>query len=78
MTQQSRNADDATRRLFREWHVEATAFLYGIVRTAATLEEAKTFDGEPALYLGAQWRLLRALERCGGAPSFTTRVTCSK
>jgi DNA-binding MarR family transcriptional regulator len=59
------------RPLFREWHVEATALLYEIVRTAEALEEANAFDGEPALYLGARWRLLRAIERCGGAPTFS-------
>jgi hypothetical protein len=57
--------------LFREYHVEATAFLHEIVRTAGCLEEAKAFDGEPALFFGARWRLLRAIERCGGAPTFS-------
>jgi DNA-binding MarR family transcriptional regulator len=61
----------ATRRpQFREWHVEATDFLYEIARTADALKEAKAFDGEPALHSGARWRLLRAIERCGGAPTF--------
>ena len=59
------------RPLFREWHVEASAFLYEIVRTAEALKEAKALDGEPALYFGARWRLLRAIERCGGAPTFS-------
>jgi hypothetical protein len=56
--------------LFREWHVEATAFLYEIVRTADALKEARGFDGDPALYFSARWRLLRAIERHGGAPTF--------
>ena len=56
--------------LFREWHVEATAFLYEIVRTADALKEATAYDGDPALYFGARWRLLRAVERHGGAPTF--------
>lgn len=55
---------------FREYHVEATAFLYEIVRAADALKEAKAFDGEPALHYGARWQVLRAIERCGGAPTF--------
>jgi DNA-binding MarR family transcriptional regulator len=63
---------DAPRQpLFREYHVEATAFLHEIVRTADCLQEAKAFDGEPALFFGARWRLLRAIERSGGAPTFS-------
>jgi DNA-binding MarR family transcriptional regulator len=60
----------ARNSLFREWHVEATAFLYEIVRAAEALKEARAFDGDPALYFGARWRLLRAIERHGGAPTF--------
>jgi len=56
--------------LFNEFHVEATAFLLEIVRAADCLREARAFDGEPALHLGARWQLLRAIERCGGAPTF--------
>jgi hypothetical protein len=67
----SQRTTAARRRLFRGWHVEATAFLYEIVRTADALQEAKAFDGEPAMYFGARWRLLRAIERCGGAPTFS-------
>jgi DNA-binding MarR family transcriptional regulator len=66
-----RAADAVKRPMFREWHVDATAFLYEIVRTAETLKDAKTFDDDPALYLGTRCRQLRAIERCGGAPSFT-------
>src|SRR5688572_22210571 len=60
----------ARKPLFREWQVEATAFLYATVGTADLLKEARTFDGDPALYFGARWRLLRAIERHGGAPTF--------
>lgn len=60
----------ASKPLFREWHVEATAFLYEIVRTADALKDARVFDSDPALYFGARWRLLRAIERHGGAPTF--------
>jgi DNA-binding MarR family transcriptional regulator len=67
---QRRNADP-NKPFFREWHVEATAFVYKIVQTADALEEAKAFDGESALYCGARWRVLRAVERCGGAPTFS-------
>ena len=56
--------------LFNEFHVEATAFLLEIVRAADCLRAARAFDGAPALYLGARWQLLRAIERCGGAPTF--------
>ena len=48
---------------------EATAFLLQIINAADALRAAKTFTGDPALYLGPRWRLLRALERCGGAPT---------
>ena len=58
------------RPLFNEVHVEATAFLHEIVRVADCLREARAFDGEPALHFGARWQLLRAIERCGGAPTF--------
>jgi DNA-binding MarR family transcriptional regulator len=61
----------ARQRAFHEWHVDATAFLYEVVRTADALREAKAFDGEPALHYGARWQVLRAIERCGGAPSFS-------
>jgi DNA-binding MarR family transcriptional regulator len=72
MTLDSRNhgSASASKPLFREWHVEATAFLYEIVRTADALKEARAFDSDPALYFGARWRVLRAIERHGGAPTF--------
>ena len=56
--------------LFDDFHVEATAFLHEIVATADALREARDFAGEPAMYFGPRWRLLRAIERCGGAPTF--------
>jgi DNA-binding MarR family transcriptional regulator len=56
--------------LLAEFRVEATGFLHEIVRVADCLREARAFDGEPALHFGARWQLLRAVERCGGAPTF--------
>src|SRR5262245_4893051 len=58
------------RQSFRAAHVEATVFLYAIIVTANRLRSARTFVGEPALRLDRRWRLLGAIERCGGAPSF--------
>jgi len=63
--------DARHRLLFRDFQVEATAFLHEIVATADALRDARSFDGEPALHFGAPWRLLRAIERCGGAPNFS-------
>jgi hypothetical protein len=59
------------RRLVRDDHVEATAFIHEIVMTADSLREARAFDGESAMHFEPRWRLLRAVERCGGAPTFT-------
>jgi DNA-binding MarR family transcriptional regulator len=59
------------RRSVRDDHVEATAFLHEIVMTADSLREARAFDGESAMHFEPRWRLLRAIERCGGAPTFT-------
>jgi DNA-binding MarR family transcriptional regulator len=67
----SRRPRNPRQPLFREFHVDATAFLYEIIRVADCLREARAFDGEPALYLGSRWQLLRAIERCGGAPTFS-------
>jgi DNA-binding MarR family transcriptional regulator len=50
--------------------VEATAFLYAIIDAGDRLGEARAFDGSLALPLDARSNLLRAIERCGGAPSF--------
>jgi hypothetical protein len=58
------------RPLFNQFHIEATAFLHEIVRVADCLRAARAFDGEPAMHFGARWQLLRAIERCGGAPTF--------
>lgn len=65
--------DDRARRraLFRRHHVAATAFLHEILLTAEALERARNLDGEPAMHLDPQSRVLRAIERCGGAPTFT-------
>jgi DNA-binding MarR family transcriptional regulator len=57
--------------LFRDFRVDATAFLHEIVMVAARLKEARAFDGSPALHLDPRSRLLRAIERCGGAPTFS-------
>ena len=57
--------------MFRDFHVEATAFLHEIVATADALREARSIDGELALRFGEPWRLLRAIERGGGAPNFS-------
>ena len=57
--------------LLSDFHVEATAFLHEIIRAADCLRDASTFDGASALQLGPRWRLLRAIERCGGAPTFS-------
>ncbi len=54
----------------RAEHVAAAAFLYAIIEAADRLREARAFDGSRALPLDARSDLLRAIERCGGAPSF--------
>ena len=56
--------------LFRDFHVEATAFLHEILRAADCLKESRAFDGSSALHLAPRWRLLRTIERSGGAPTF--------
>jgi len=65
--------DSSRRRRSRvgDFHVEATAFLHEILRAADCLRGARTFDGEPVMKHGPLWRLLRAIERCGGAPTFS-------
>src|SRR5437773_6021267 len=60
----------AQRRFGRAEHVAATAFVHAIIETADRLREARAFDGSRALPLDAPSDLLRAIERCGGAPSF--------
>ena len=57
--------------LVRDEHVEATAFLHEIIMTADALREARAFDGDPAMHFDPISRVLRAIERCGGAPTFT-------
>jgi DNA-binding MarR family transcriptional regulator len=39
--------------------------------TADSLKEARAFNGERAMHFEVRWRLLRAIDRCGGAPTFT-------
>jgi DNA-binding MarR family transcriptional regulator len=56
--------------LFREFHVDATAFLHEIVMVADGLKRARAFDGSSALHFAPRARLLRTIERCGGAPTF--------
>jgi DNA-binding MarR family transcriptional regulator len=57
--------------LLAAYHVEATAFLHEIVNAADNLREARAFDGSLALRFDRQADLLRAIERCGGAPTFS-------
>lgn len=65
------DSDRRRRRPMRDPRVDATAFLLEIVATADSLREARDFVGGSAMYFGTRWRLLRAIERCGGAPTFT-------
>ncbi len=65
-----RERAERKQRVGRSEHVEATAFLYAIIDAADRLHEARAFDGSRALPLDARSRLLHAIERCGGAPSF--------
>jgi DNA-binding MarR family transcriptional regulator len=51
--------------------LEATSFLFEIINAADCLRDAKTFTADPALCLEPRWRLLRAIERCGGAPTLS-------
>jgi len=59
------------RTIARDDSVEATLFLHEIVMTADALQEARAFDGESAMHFETPSRLLRAIERCGGAPTFS-------
>jgi len=59
------------RTVARDDSVEATLFLHEIVMTADALQEARAFDGESAMHFETRSRLLRAIERCGGAPTFS-------
>ena len=58
-------------RSLRSAHWDAAAFLYGILETADRLKTARDFSGEPALRFDRRWTLLRAVERCGGCPTFS-------
>jgi DNA-binding MarR family transcriptional regulator len=59
------------RRTTRAYQVDATAFLHEILLTADRLEQARNLDGRPAMHRDPQARVLRAIDRCGGAPTFT-------
>jgi DNA-binding MarR family transcriptional regulator len=58
------------RPLFADYHGAATAFLYEILRVADALRAAQSGDGASALSGGRQCEVLRAIDRCGGAPTF--------
>jgi DNA-binding MarR family transcriptional regulator len=58
-------------RLAHSQRIEATVFLYDIVVTAERLKAARAFDGSTPLRFDRRYTLLRALERCGGCPSFS-------
>jgi DNA-binding MarR family transcriptional regulator len=64
-------ANTNRRPLFHAFHDDATAFLHEIVMTPGALGEARAFVGESAMHFEPRSRLLRAIERCGGAPTFT-------
>jgi len=74
MDSERRQRNDSDRRQSRQAldnHVEATAFLHEIVMTADALRDARAFDGESAMHFETRSRVLRAIERCGGAPTFS-------
>jgi DNA-binding MarR family transcriptional regulator len=50
---------------------EATRLLYAIVDTGDCLRAARSFSGEPALHLDRRWELLAAIDKTGGAPTFS-------
>jgi DNA-binding MarR family transcriptional regulator len=58
------------RQLFDDYHTEASAFLFEILRVANALRAAHAADGSPAFPAGRRAQVLAAIERCGGAPSF--------
>ena len=70
-TRQRNDPERRRHRHVRDEHVEATAFLHEIVMTADALRDARAFDGQSAMHFDTSSRLLRAIERCGGAPTFT-------
>jgi DNA-binding MarR family transcriptional regulator len=69
-TTQDRTASTALQRRMHQERVAATSFLFAILEAAHRLREARAFDGSLALALDSRSELLRAIERCGGAPSF--------
>jgi DNA-binding MarR family transcriptional regulator len=58
-------------RLAHSQHIEANIFLHEIVATAERLKSARAFDGATPLRFDRRYELLRAIERCGGCPSFS-------
>ena len=62
---------NSRRPAFRDYQVDVTAFFHEILLTADRLRQARDYDGRLAMHLDAQARVLRAIERCGGAPTFT-------
>jgi DNA-binding MarR family transcriptional regulator len=58
------------RPLFADYHTEASAFLFEILRVADALRAAKTASGSLAFEGGRRAQVLAAIDRCGGAPAF--------
>lgn len=58
------------KRLFDDYHTEASAFLFEILRVADALRAARAADGSLAFAAGRRAQVLATIERCGGAPSF--------
>lgn len=58
------------RRLFADYHTQASAFLHEILRTADALRAARTVDGALVFEAGRCAEVLAAVDRSGGAPTF--------
>lgn len=56
--------------LFAQYRVEASAFLYEILRVADALRAARAADGTLVFEAGRRAQVLAAIARCGGAPTF--------
>jgi DNA-binding MarR family transcriptional regulator len=50
---------------------ENARFLYSLIATADALRAARDFSGEPALLLDSRSRLLEAIDKVGGCPTFS-------
>ena len=50
---------------------EHARFLYSIVATGDCLRAARDFSGQPALLLDPRSRLLEAIDKAGGGPTFS-------